>query len=268
MEASLRWEGEEYDPGMRKGAWLLLVSMLAAPGVRAAEPDPKADAVGHALIAAMGGEGAWEKARQFQFDFVVVKEGQEIARFSHAWDRYTGDYRLKGVDKAGAPYTVYFNVDTKAGEAFVNGVPAEGEEKARRLEGAYGRFINDTYWLLAPWKIFDPGVRRAYVGEKPCPNGGVCDVLKLSFENVGMTPKDIYWLWVTRDGHQMVQWQYVLGGALEEPTTVAWTDWKKFDGMMLSLEKPMSGKPFEIRFDNVAVSSSRDDSLFTPPAAP
>jgi hypothetical protein len=254
---------------MRKRASILLLAMLAAAGAaRTAEPDAKADAIGHDLIAALGGESAWEKARQFQFDFCVVKEGKEISRFSHVWDRYTGDYRLKGVDKAGAPYVVYFNVNTRAGEAFVNGVKAEGAEKARRLEGAYGRFINDTYWLLAPWKIFDPGVHRAYVGEKPCPNGGDCDVLKLSFDDVGMTPKDIYWLWITRDGRRMVQWQYVLGGALEEPTTVAWTDWKKFDGMMLSLDKPMSGKPFEIRFDRVAVSSDRDDSLFVPPASP
>jgi hypothetical protein len=254
---------------MAKRAGILLLTMIAAAGgARAAGPDAKADAVGHELIAALGGESAWEKARQFQFDFCVVKEGKDISRFSHAWDRYTGDYRLKGVDKAGAPYVVYFNVNTRAGEAFVNGMKVEGEEKARRLENAYGRFINDTYWLLAPWKIFDPGVHRAYVGEKPCPNGGVCDVLKLSFEDVGMTPKDVYWLWITRDGHRMVQWQYVLGGALEEPTTVAWMDWKKFDGMMLSLDKPMSGKPFEIRFDHVAVSPDRDDSLFVPPASP
>jgi hypothetical protein len=30
----------------------------------------------------------------------------------------------------------------------------------------------------------------------------------------------------------------------------------------------MAGQPFEIRFENVAVSAARDDKLFTPPAAP
>ena len=44
----------------------------------------------------MGGMPAWEKARQFQFDFVVVKEGKEVAGFAHVWDRYTGDYRVEG----------------------------------------------------------------------------------------------------------------------------------------------------------------------------
>jgi opacity protein-like surface antigen len=249
-------------------AVLVSAAAAAASAARGAERDPKADAVGHALVAGMGGEGAWEKARQFQFDFVVVKEGKEVARFSHAWDRYTGDYRLQGVDKAGAPYAVYFNVNTKAGKAFVNGVAVEGAERDKRLESAYERFINDTYWLLAPWKIFDPGVHLALDGEKPCPGGGTCDVLRLSFENVGLTPKDVYWIWVARDGSRMIQWQYVLGGASEPPTTAQWKDWRKLGGVLLSLDKPITGEPFEIRFDKVAVAPARDDTLFRPPSGP
>jgi hypothetical protein len=243
---------------------LLAAFLTASPPAR----DAKADAVGKELIAALGGMPAWEKSRQFQFDFVVAKEGKAVARFSHVWDRYTGDYRLKGVDKAGAPYVVYFNVNTKDGKAFVNGAAVPAEENAKRLESAYGRFINDTYWLLAPWKIFDPGVNLTYDGEKPCPDGGTCDILKLSFADVGLTPKDVYWLWITRDGRHMVQWQYVLGGAAEAPTTVAWKDWKNMNGMLLSMDKPIQSEPFEIRFENVAVSPSRDDALFKPPAAP
>jgi hypothetical protein len=252
---------------MKSRAWAL-VALLVASATAAAVRDPKADAVGKELIEAMGGMPAWEKARQFQFDFVVSKENKPVARFSHAWDRYTGDYRLKGVDKAGAPYAIYFNVNTKAGKAFVNGVEVAAEENAKRLEGAYGRFINDTYWLLAPWKIFDPGVNLTYDGEKPCPGGGTCDVLKLSFDNVGLTPKDVYWLWITRDGRRMLQWQYVLGGASDPPTTAAWKDWQKMGGILLSMDKPMQGEPFEIRCENVSVSPARDDALFKPPAAP
>lgn len=248
---------------------IALLSLSVVAGAPAARADEKADALGHELTAALGGQGAWEKARQLQFDFVVEREGKAVARFSHAWDRYTGDYRLTGTDKTGAPFAVYFNVNTRqGGRVFVNGKSVEGEPQAGHLQNAYERFINDTYWLLAPWKVFDPGVNRAYDGEKPCPEGGVCDLLKLSFENVGLTPKDIYWLWITRDGRRMVQWQYVLNGASEEPTTAAWKDWRKLGGIMLSLDKPISGKPVAIRFENVSVASGRDDSLFRPPAAP
>ena len=252
---------------MKRLPGLLVLLLLVTAVLRGEERDAKADAVGKELIAALGGEAAWQKARQLRFDFVVEREGRRVASFSHSWDRYTGDYRVSGTDKAGAPFTVYFNVNTRAGSVFVNGKPAEGEARESLLKAAYGRFINDTYWLLAPWKIFDPGVRLAYDGEKPCPDGGACDVLKLSFENVGLTPKDVYWLWITRQGRRMVQWQYVLGGASEEPTTALWKDWESFSGVSLSLQKPILGKPAVIGFEKVSVSPTRDDSLFAPPPA-
>ena len=248
---------------------VFVVLFAAAVSLSAARPaiaDPKGDQVARELIAALGGEAGWEKARQLRFDFVVEREGTRAAEFHHVWDRYTGDYRLLGRDKSGAPYAIYFNVNTHDGVAFSNGKPVEGEEKKKLIENAYGRFINDTYWLLAPWKVFDPGVHRDYDGEKPGPDGSLCDVIRLSFDNVGLTPKDVYWLWITRDGRRLVQWQYVLGGAQEDPTTALWKDWRSFGGIQLSLEKPMVGKPIRIVFENVAVSPTRDDKEFAAPA--
>ncbi|MBC8646724.1 MAG: hypothetical protein H7X85_06145 [Thermoanaerobaculia bacterium] len=261
-------------PGPRIGrlAAFFGAAALACGTLIAAEPDERAAAVGKELIAALGGESAWEKARVFRFDFVVLREGKEASRFRHAWDRYTGDYRLQGTDKTGAPYTVFFNVNTRDGKVLVNGRPAEGEARDSLLKSAYTRFINDSYWLLAPWKIFDPGVILAYDGEKPCPGelpgGAVCDVLRLSFgETVGLTPKDVYWLWITRDGRRMVQWQYVLGGAQEPPSTALWRDWQPFEGVSLALEKEVIGRPVVLAFENVSVSPRPDPALFIPPAA-
>jgi hypothetical protein len=246
--------------------------VLLVGGRLFAESDPKAAAIGKELIAALGGESAWEKARFIRFDFVVTREGKQAARLRHAWDRYTGDYRLEGTDKTGAPYTVYFNVNTREGKVLVNGRPVEGEGRDALLKTAYGRFINDSYWLLAPWKIFDPGVNLAYDGEKPCPGelpgGEACDVLRLTFgENVGLTPKDVYWMWITRNGRRMVAWQYVLNGAQEPPATALWKDWQTFAGMSLSLEKEILGRPAIIGFENVSVSATPDPAVLTPPAA-
>jgi hypothetical protein len=245
-------------------AGLAVSSLLST--ARPAFADEKADQVARELVTALGGQSAWEKARQLRFDFIVEREGTRVAEFHHVWDRYTGDYRLLGTDKSGAPFAVYFNVNTRDGVAFMNGKPVEGDEKKKMLEKAYGRFINDSYWLLAPWKVFDPGVHRDYDGEKTGPDGALCDVLRLSFESVGLTPKDVYWMWITRDGRHMVQWQYVLGGAQEEPTTALWKDWRTIGGIAVSLEKEIVGRPAKIRFDNVAVSPSRDDKDFAPPA--
>jgi hypothetical protein len=251
---------------MRIARILAAVFLAAAASAAAQERDAKADKVGKELIAALGGEPAWEKARELKFDFVVVNEGKVAGRRSHTWDRYSGDYKLTGTDPSNAPYAVCFNVNTKQGKAWVNGKPVEGEEADKMLKSSYARFINDTYWLLAPWKIFDPGVHLAYDGEKTCPGGGLCDVLKLSFDNVGLTPKDVYWMWISRDGRKMVQWQYILKGADEPPTTVEWTNWQKVGGIAIAMEHPMEGKPTIIRFENVSVSPARNDADFQPPA--
>ena len=131
----------------RRGRWaavLFAAAALLCRALIAAEPDARAAAVGKEFIAALGGEAAWEKARLFRFDFVILREGKEASRFKHAWDRYTGDYRLQGTDKTGAPYTVYFNVNTRAGKVFDNGRPAEGADRDALLKSAYARFINDS----------------------------------------------------------------------------------------------------------------------------
>ncbi len=249
-----------------------VVSFLVAAVAPLAGPiallgDDRGDAVARELVQALGGQAPWEKTRQLRFDFVVESEGKRAAEFRHLWDRYTGDYRLYGADKSGAPYAVYFNVNTRDGTTLRNGRPVGGEEKKQLLETAYGRFINDTYWLLAPWKVFDPGVVREYAGEKAGPDGALCDVIRLSFEGVGLTPKDVYWLWVTREGRRMVQWEYVLGGAQEDKTTALWKDWRTFSGVSLSLDRAFVARPIRIFFENVSVSPTRDEREFAPPPA-
>jgi hypothetical protein len=217
------------------------------------------------MIEAMGGPSAWDHARYFRFDFTVVRSGKKVASFSHFWDRWTGRYRVEGEDAHGVAWKAYLNVNTKEGDYWVNGAKAEGEARAKGLENAYGRFINDTYWLLAPWKIFDPGVKLEYVGEVKDAAGRACDEIKLSFDSVGLTPKDVYWMDVDKSSHIMNEWKFVLNGGNDPPTLVEWKDWRKFGGIMLSVSKPIIGKPSEIRFENLQVSETPDDTALAPP---
>lgn len=242
---------------------LALFLVLASPLFAA--NDPRAEQVGHAMIDAMGGQAGWEHARWFRFDFTVVRDGKKVASFSHRWDRWTGRYRVEGEDKDGVPWKAYFNVNTKEGDYWVNGAKTEGEARAKGLERAYGRFINDSYWLLAPWKIFDPGVTLDYVGEVVGTHGNPCDEIKLSFSDVGLTPKDVYWMDVDRSTHLLDRWKFVLNGGNDPPTEVTWKDWQKLGGIELSLSKPLTGKPAEIRFENVEVSNTIDEASLTPP---
>jgi hypothetical protein len=242
---------------------MVLLAMAALPAFGA--EDARADRIGREMIEAMGGTAAWNRARFFRFDFVVIREGKKVAAFSHWWDRYDGRYRVEGVDPDGGRWQAFFNVNTREGEYLVNGGRTEGEVRTKGLEKAYGRFINDTYWLLAPWKIFDPGVHRKYIGPVQSADGRDCDEFELSFGDVGLTPKDLYWLDIDRQTHLLDQWKYVLNGADEPPTLVSWVDWGRYGPIQLSARKPFVDKPVEIRFENLSVSETPEDGALTPP---
>ena len=138
------------------------VCLMTMPIV-ADEADPAAIALD--LQQAMGVD-SFATARVLHFVWAVEREGAVVASYDHTWDRWTGDYRVEGVDRdSGEPWLALFNVDSREGRVWL------AEEEVRvptiwpgHLERAYGRFINDTYWLLMPWKWLDsrggPGVRR------------------------------------------------------------------------------------------------------------
>ena len=250
----------------------LLTVLLAAAlplAARAEAPPasdaPRAQAVGKALWNALGGDDGWNRARYLRFEWIVERDGKRLVARTHSWDRYTGRYRVDGVDKE-QPYSVYFNINTRAGEAIVGGKRVTDAAQAKKwLDDGYEAFINDSYWLLAPFKIFDPGVALSYGGEDKGPKGEACDVLKLSFAGVGLTPQDVYWLFVDKTSHLVVEWKYLLGGEKKPPTAFAWSDWKKVGSIQLASMRSGVGKPSVIRFDNLKVSTDVDEAALTPP---
>ncbi len=193
----------------------------------------QATKVANDLVEAMGGREILDSIRLLQFDFVVSRDGAELSRYKHWWDRSSGDYRLEGVTREESlPYRVLFNVNTKEGRAWKGNEELQGEELASQLEHAYGRFINDTYWFMMPWKWLDPGVHLTYEGEKNLGDRSF-DVVKLNFDDgTGLTSQDVYWAYVSKDTGLMERWEYVLQtddglpGA-KEPTVWEWMDWQE-----------------------------------------
>lgn len=246
---------------------MLIVAVALPVSARADAPakPSEAPAVAKALWSALGGDDGWQRARYLRFDWIVERDGKRVVARSHYWDRYTGRYRVDGVDKD-KPYSVYFNINTRAGNAWVGGKPVTDAAQSKKwLEDGYGAFINDSYWLLAPFKVFDPGVSLEDGGKDKGPHGEACSVLKLSFGNVGLTPKDVYWLYVDDKTHLVVEWKYVLGGEKKPPSAFEWSDWKKVGTIELASMRTAMGKPMAIRFDSLKVSADVDEAALTPP---
>ncbi len=232
--------------------------------VAAASPsDARALELAEQVMAALGGQEAWDRTRYLRFDFAVERETGPFVR-SHTWDKWSGRYRLEGVEQDGTPYVVLMNVGTRDGDAWKGGARLEGEEEKKYLERGYGAWVNDTYWLLMPYKLRDPGVILTYAGEDAS-EGGSWDKLHLAFDKVGLTPRDQYWVWVNRTSRLVDRWDFVLKGEKTPPTTFLWRDWRKVGHVMLAAERVNAKDNRTISFPVLEAPAAVPDEAFTSP---
>jgi hypothetical protein len=241
---------------MRATVLATLLFLSLGPSVAA----QSADDVARRAIDVLAGP-AWDKARYFAFTFNVEREGKVAASWEQRWDRYTGDYRVSGKNREGQDLLIVMNVNTKSGKAWLAG--KEVADPAELLTLGYRRFINDTYWLLMGFKAFDPGVTRELAGERKT-DCATYDVVKLSFEKVGLTPGDVYWMWVNRDTGLIDQWHMKLEGSKPEdaPSVVLFHDYRRRANLLISTRREVQGRGQFIRLDDLVAAESVPPSAF------
>jgi hypothetical protein len=224
--------------------------------------DPRAMEIVEKVITALGGAEKFNAVRYLSFHFVVMRDTLRISDWRHDWDRSTGDYRLQGKHDDGEELLILFNVNNRRGEAFKNGHILEGEQLSSLLEFAYGRFINDTYWLLMPYKLHDPGVMLTFDGEQTIDDQKF-EIIKLAFvPSAGLTPQNIYRVFVDPATSRIHRWEYFQEEG-KEPRPALWVDWRSFDGITLAVERILEGRPTRFLFENIVVSKDVPPGLFT-----
>jgi hypothetical protein len=242
-----------------------LLALSAAHGLQAHPhgPVPTADEVAGKVMTALGGKEAWDATRYIRFTFA--------GRRTHLWDKHASRNRVEGQTKEGERYVVIQNLLDKTGKVWLNGQPAEGERAQQLLENAYGAWVNDTYWLVMPYKLRDPGVHLAYVGQESL-DGADYDKLLLTFERVGLTPGDRYWAYVNRASGLMDRWAYVLQDMEQgaAPTVWLWQGWTKHGRIQLAPDRVQlgpDGKPGERKLPlaDIQVSDTFPETAFTSP---
>jgi hypothetical protein len=242
----------------------IVLSVSVMPAFAQQPAAPSADDLARRAIDVLAGP-AWEKARYLAFTFNVVHEGKIATSFPQRWDRYTGQYMVSGRDPQGNDFVVIMNVNTKQGRAWKGGTEVT---EPSTLELGYRRFINDTYWLLMPLKSMDPGVKREAAGERTDSCGHTWDLVKLSFDQgVGLTPGDVYWMWVNRDTGIVDEWDMHLQSMKPEepPLSVLFHDFKRIGGVLLSTRRELRGKNSFIRLDDVQVLPEVPKGAFDAP---
>jgi hypothetical protein len=224
---------------------------VAAARATTADADPSARALAEATVARMGGWQAWDSTRYQHWTF--------FGRREHWWDRQTNDVRIDGGE-----VLVLMNLDTKQGRAFRNGVEVTDEaERQKLLDTGYAWWVNDSYWLVMPYKLLDPGVTLRDKGPAELPDGRPAHVLELTFDHVGLTPQNRYEVYVC-DATQLVErWAYYKDAADTQPgMETEWSGWQPFGHIWLATGRG------EGRSLDISVPDELPRALFTSPDKP
>ena len=110
--------------------------------------------------------------------------------------------------------------DKSNSKVFVQDQAYNGVEKEKYVQKAIDYFNNDTFWLVAPYKVFDAGTKRSIAKNEDGEEG-----LLVTYTKGGSTPGDSY-LWHLDENYKpksFQMWVDILPiGGLE----ATWSDWK------------------------------------------
>ncbi|MBD0776454.1 hypothetical protein HPE56_01505 [Maribacter sp. ANRC-HE7] len=142
------------------------------------QPGAQADALAHKMVNAVNGK-AYSHTRYIEWSFRDGKHrykwDKELGKVSVTWDETTVNLNLNNPQKSQV---------TKAGE-----VISDMKKRKSTIEKSISMFNNDSFWLVAPFKVFDKGVVRSLVNMD---DGS--EALLVSYTSGGSTPGDSY-LW-------------------------------------------------------------------------
>lgn len=213
-----------------------IVTALAVASARPAfsetgDSDPKAVAIADQVLKALGGRAKWDAMPCVAWTFEsAMKDTMRPGGRRHVWDKRTGWHRVEGHNRQGQAYVIIHRLGEPGGKAWMDGVAIEGDSLQKLIKRANSLWTNDTYWMLMPYKLRDDGVHLKYAGESR--EGAVTyDKIALSFENVGETPGDHYWVYVNRANHRIEKWDFVLQGDQPPPNTWTWEGYEEKGGM-------------------------------------
>ncbi|MCH2082303.1 MAG: hypothetical protein MK226_07905 [Saprospiraceae bacterium] len=169
------------------------------------EKGAKADKLARQMMDAMG-KSQWDSTMWLSWSFAE--------RHSFVWDKDRSLVKINWDD-----YEVLLEIKTQKGNAYKAGKPLEGDDKEQALKYAWAYFCNDTFWLVAPLKAFDPGTERRIVTQKD----GSKDLL-ITYSAGGVTPGDSY-LWQLDESGMPTSYQMWVGIIPIGGIKASWENW-------------------------------------------
>lgn len=212
----------------------------AAPAYETTGGDSTAIRIAHEVMEAMGGQSTWDQVETISWTF--------FGRRKHRWNKQTGDITIETIaDSSTITMTLgdSTSIQAEIGDSMITD-PLALQDYYRRGTSIW---INDSYWLVMPYKLLDPGVMLTYEGDTTLADGKSADLLRLEFDKVGDTPDNAYVVTVPRETKLVSQWDFYRSA---QDTTAnfstPWKDYKKYGGILLS------GDRGRARLDDIAVT--------------
>jgi len=208
----------------------------------AALENTNADAVANEMLASLN-QPAWDTLKYLKWEF---KGGHK-----YLWDKQDNNAVISWGDNK-----VIMNLDKVDGQAFVGGNLVSGDEASGLIQTAWSYWCNDSFWMFAPFKVFDKGTSRSIVDTKDDHTG-----LMVTYDSGGVTPGDSY-LWLLDKnkiptGYKM--WTFIPVKGMH----MSWENWKTLKGgakvaishkssaLSFDMEDVEEGNsPSELGFDN------------------
>jgi len=145
-------------------------------------------------------------------------------------------------------------IDLKSQEfvSYIAGAKVDGKKAQKLKDKAWSNWCNDSFWLMAPYKAFDPGTKRSIVTTEEGAKG-----LLIDYESGGVTPGDSY-LWILDENNRPTGWKMWTSIIPVKGLYTSWEDWTDLNGAKISLKHNFAGKK-EAQMQNVKVGNSYTD---------
>ena len=240
----------------RPSYYLIITALITicSFGTRAQQALTQSKALASETISMMGGMDNFNATRYIGWNFFGKRQ--------LLWDK---ELNMVRVDLLKQSISITASLTDNYCVVFINGKQINEPDTLKKyLEKARIYWMNDSYWLLMPFKLFDPGVLLNYLGVGITEEGKAADILEIKFDQVGATPENKYHIYIDKETRLISQWDYYENAGDSIPSMVCpWTDYSWVGNIRLASGRGECGN-----ITNIHVWSALPSTVFNAAAVP
>jgi len=166
----------------------------------------EADVLAHKMLEALDYE-SYQKTKYIEWTFRNKRR--------YKWDKANNICEVRWKD-----FEVDLHLKYKdRSKAFIHSFNVIGEQKDELIKTAVEYYNNDSFWLVAPYKVFDEGVTRSLVKTE-----NYKEALLVTYTTGGTTPGDSY-LWEFDENGKPKSFKMWTDLVPIDGLEASWTDW-------------------------------------------